>query len=159
MNQIPPIFSEKRDYQIKWQEESQQGAGMIAAMFGIPLILFSYDSLSGVTAQEVLDKIIPMAVINGQQINSSIYSDEKVVTGNDIYVYMRYREKGITGVKIAISPDVIKQIVPYYITYMEVKCGKKCVIVRENIDEEEAINKWHAFISRTLEAQQRFGYK
>jgi hypothetical protein len=68
---------------------------------------------------------------------------------------MRYRENNIAGLEINITPDVVKQTIPVYKTYMEVKCEKECVLVRENIGEEEVSNKRNIYVSRTLEKRQQ----
>jgi hypothetical protein len=157
MNQIPPIFSEKRNYQTTWMTDNQVTVAIVTTLlFGVPIISSTDDNnLIGVNAQEVLDKIIPMCVINDATVRSSILSHGKTLTDNDIKVYMRYRENNVAGVEINISPDVIKQTIPVYTTYMEVKCEKECVVVKENIDEQEVASKRSAYTTRTLEKRQR----
>jgi hypothetical protein len=84
-----------------------------------------------------------------------MYTDDKILTDNSIKVYMRYRENNIAGLEINITPEVMKQTIPVYTTYMEVTCEKECAVVRENIGKEEVSSKQNAHLSRTLEKRQQ----
>jgi hypothetical protein len=159
MSQLPPIFSEKRDYQTAWMTDNQMAAAIATTvLFGVPIITTTNDDdLLGVNAQEVLDRIIPMSVLNDATVTSTMYTeytDGKILTDNSVKVYMRYRENNVAGLEINITPEVMKETIPVYTTYMEVVCEKECALVKENIGAEEVSSKQNAYLSRTLEKRQ-----
>jgi len=167
MNQIPAVFSEKRNYKTTWITDQQVGFALLTtAIIGVPIITHSDDdSLVGVTAQEVLARIIPMGVASNMSVRSAIYADDRGLTENVVIVYVRYINKDIAGLEINISQDLKKQmgpggelhpgVVPVYFTHLEVKCEKNgCVVIKENINEDEALNKRNAYVTATL--QKRF---
>jgi hypothetical protein len=157
VSQIPPIFSEKSNYQTAWMTDNQMAAAVATTLlFCVPIITTTNDNdLLGMNAQEVLDRIIPMCVLNDAIVTSTMYTDDKILTDNSIKVYMRYRENNIAGLEINITPEVMKQTIPVYTTYMEVTCEKECAVVRENIGKEEVSSKQNAHLSRTLEKRQQ----
>jgi hypothetical protein len=157
MSQIPPIFSEKRNYETAWMTDNQMAAAIATTiLFGVPIITTTNNNnLLGLNAQEVLDRIIPMCALNDARVTSTIYTDDKILTDNSIKVYMRYRENNIAGLEINITPEVMKQTIPVYTTFMEVICEKECAVVRENIDKEEVSSKQNAHLSSTLEKRQQ----
>ncbi len=125
-------------------------------LFGVPVITTTNDNdLLGVNAQEVLDRITPMCALNDATVTSTMYTDDKILTDNTIKVYMRYRENNVAGLEINITPEVMKETIPVYTTYMEVICKKECTLVKENIGAEEVSNKQNAYQSRTLEERER----
>jgi hypothetical protein len=157
MSQIPPIFSEKRNYQTAWMTDNQMAAAIATTiLFGVPVITTTNDNdLLGVNAHEVLDRIIPMCALNDATVTSTMYTDDKILTDNSTKVYMRYRENNVAGLAINITPEVMKQTIPVYTTYKEVICEKECAVVKENIGEQKVSSKQNAYQSRTLEERER----
>ena len=168
MNQIPPVFNEKRNYKTTWVTDQQVGLALLTtAIIGIPIVTHSDDnSLVGVTAQEVLDRIIPMGVANNTSVRSAIYYGDRDLTENIVEVYVRYIIDGVAGIEINVSPDLKKQmgaggelhpgVVPVYTTYMEVMCEKNgCKLIKENITEQEALDKRNAYVRSIVEKGRR----
>jgi hypothetical protein len=96
-----------------------------------------------------------MCVLNDATVTSTMYTDDKILTDNSIKVYMRYRENNVAGLEINITPEVMKETIPVYTTYMEVICEKECAVAKENIGVEEVSSKQNAYQSRTLEERER----
>jgi len=159
MSQIPSIFSEKKDYDIK------EFKNVAMPPLGFPgLVAYAKGSAASVTAQEVLDKTIPMCIISEGEV--LMYGSRVQGTENTVVVRKLYKENHITGIRVVLIHELKKGhgqtgelhpgIVPLYTTYMEWNCEDSgCKLVRENINEDEAQNISAACTSKIIEARER----
>jgi len=145
MSQIPPIFSEKKDYKI-------------ISFYPVRGVVQEGNAAS-VNAQEMLDKIIPMCIISGAIMVTSVVQG----TENTVLARKLYKENHITGIRVVLAHELKKGhgqtgelhpgIVPLYTTYMEWNCEDSgCKLVRENIDSDDAQNISAACTSKAIEA-------
>ncbi len=160
MKQIPPIFNEKKDYDTKEFKFVPQPP------FGFPgLVAYDKGSSASVTAQEILDKMIPMCIVSDGAV--VMYGSIMHGTANIVTVRKLYKENHITGVRVDVSPEVRKgygptaekiydsDVVPYYTTYMEWDCEDSgCKLIRENINEDDARNHSSACTAKIIEARE-----
>jgi hypothetical protein len=159
MSQLPPVFSEKKDYKTVFVSDSDVTVGVITTvLIGVPIVVPTEEKgFIGMTAQDVLDKTIPMSIIHDANVTSTIRD-----SGDTVNVKKWFKEGSLAGLEVDITPNLKKipgkegelhpGVETIYTTYMEWKCEKTgCSLVRENMTEDEMSNKRITYVNRIME--------